>query len=374
MSSQRKHQADDAVTWIMPVRNGMPYLRETLESLCRQTHGNARVIAWDNGSTDGSIEELTKWIPRLIPGQVITGQPMGLGASLAAMVKMADTPFCARIDSDDICLPERLEKQVAFMLAHPEVAVLGSGCNIIDGDGQYVRTIEPVCQSDADHRWKIRFGTTLVHPSVMFRRQVILDAGNYRDIKPGQDLDLWCRVVRRGRLRNLAKPLIDYREHEQSVTATVLSDFSERRQKLLAPHFGTLFPKLDAAQIARVYELYQDNKRLDVTQDDLRLFMGMMMSGDDLGRYGSGYLLRSHECRAMLNNLVMRWMKTKPMVRHAWPMARQLGRFLTGGRVAYLHLQNNRPQTRLDGLRLADANNDSTHRVQTNESVLKRAA
>ena len=114
------------VTWLMPVRNGMPYLPLTLKSIAEQTYKNHRIIVWDNGSTDGTVEELRRWIPSRIPGMIVSERPMRLGPSLAAMVEMAGTPLCARIDADDINLPERLQSQVQFMQAHPEVGVLGA--------------------------------------------------------------------------------------------------------------------------------------------------------------------------------------------------------------------------------------------------------
>ena len=119
----------ERVTWLLPVKNGMPYLPETLASIAAQTYHDWEVLAWDNGSTDGTVEELQKWIPSRLPGRVITGQPLSLGDSLAEMVQQCNTEFCARIDADDVNVPERLERQVAFLLAHPEVAVVGSQIN-----------------------------------------------------------------------------------------------------------------------------------------------------------------------------------------------------------------------------------------------------
>ena len=106
----------ERVTWLIPVLNGMPYISETLASIEAQTYQNWEVLVWDNGSTDGTLEELEKWIPTRLPGRIITGEPLSLGDSLARMVEECKTELCARIDADDINLPERLEKQVAFFL------------------------------------------------------------------------------------------------------------------------------------------------------------------------------------------------------------------------------------------------------------------
>src|SRR6185437_3718216 len=94
------------VTWLLPVRNAMPYLTATLQSIADQTYRNQKIIAWDNGSNDGTAEELHRWIPAMIPGLVISDQPMRLGPSLARMVEMADTELCARMDGDDLNVPD----------------------------------------------------------------------------------------------------------------------------------------------------------------------------------------------------------------------------------------------------------------------------
>ena len=103
------------VTWIIPVLNTAPYLEECLESIYKQTYQNFEVIAWDNGSTDESVTILKKWIPDIIPGRVVTDKPLPLNECLSAMVQMSSTPLCARMDGDDICELNRLEKQVAFL-------------------------------------------------------------------------------------------------------------------------------------------------------------------------------------------------------------------------------------------------------------------
>ena len=126
---------DLRVTWLLPVKNGMPFLPTTLASIAEQTYQNFEVLAWDNGSTDGTLEELRKWIPSCLPGRIVSDRPMGLGVSLAEMVKEARTELCARIDADDVNLPDRLEKQVEFLRVHPDVALVGTQFIRLDQNG-----------------------------------------------------------------------------------------------------------------------------------------------------------------------------------------------------------------------------------------------
>src|SRR4051812_48373516 len=112
------------VTWLLPVRNGMPYLPMTLASIARQTYQNFTVIAWDNGSNDGTLEVLHQWIGPKLPGVLVTDRARGLGASMAAMVEMARTELCAVIHADDINIESRLDRQVSFMTDHPKAILV----------------------------------------------------------------------------------------------------------------------------------------------------------------------------------------------------------------------------------------------------------
>ena len=208
----------ERATWLLPVKNGMPYLTETLASIEAQTYRHWEVLAWDNGSTDETVAELRRWIPSRLPGRVISDRPLSLGHSLARMVEIAETEFCARIDADDINLPERLERQVAFLLEHPEVGVVGSQIEFI-GEHECAcpeAWMQP--SSDAEIRWKLRWENALHHPTVMFRRSVVLAAGNYADCMPYEDYDLWMRVALIAEIANIPRALVKYRFHPTSVT------------------------------------------------------------------------------------------------------------------------------------------------------------
>lgn len=210
----------EKVTWLLPVKNGMPYLPETLDSIAGQTYPDWEVLAWDNGSTDGTVEELHRWIPSRLPGQVITEHPLPLGQALAEMVKLAPTELCARIDADDINLPQRLEKQVAYLQQHPEIAVLGSQVNRLDSQGvdHGLWTVYPLQPNDILH-FMLR-SCVIWHPTVLLRKSRILAAGNYRHVPSAEDYDLWLRVARHDRLANLSDSLVQYRVHDKSVTQT----------------------------------------------------------------------------------------------------------------------------------------------------------
>lgn len=235
------------ITWLLPVRNGMPFLPETLASLENQTFQDAEILAWDNGSTDGTIETLKEWIPSRIPGRVITDCPLSLAGSLAALVAEARTEFCARIDADDLAHPDRLEKQIAFLRANPEIALVGSSAHLINRSGERVGHWEfPAGTFDIQH--ELLFQPAIIHPSVLFRREAVLAAGNYREVSSlsnppaphhlGEDYDLWIRLALNYPIRNLPEPLISYRRHDNNATTVFVADqgLYTTNNKVIAGH------------------------------------------------------------------------------------------------------------------------------------------
>lgn len=233
-----------AVTWIMPVLNGMPFLPEALTSIQRQTFANHQLYVWDNGSTDGTVECLREWIPHRIPGKVFTGQPLSLGLSLARLLESAPSPLVARMDADDICEPHRLAVQVAHLEKHHELAVIGSERTSIDLEGNEL----PRRSRFPSDYFEILHATLraprVLHPSTLMRRDLILEAGGYLDLSTAEfpywceDYDLWLRVLSKFKVAALEEPLIRYRYNPHSLTETEMrlnrSANAKRRAWLLS--------------------------------------------------------------------------------------------------------------------------------------------
>ena len=212
-----------SVTWLLPVKNGMPFLPETLASIEAQTCKDFQVLAWDNGSTDGTIDQLKSWIPSRLPGRVVDDHPAGLGDSLAQMVSIVDTEFCARIDADDINLSHRLDTQLSFLKKNPEVAVVGSQVIRIDESGQEHEQYFSLPEKHDDILHRMLHAWAMWHPTVLFRRKAILAAGNYRNWDPCiEDYDLWMRVALSYKLANLEECLVKYRVRSTSATTLAI--------------------------------------------------------------------------------------------------------------------------------------------------------
>ncbi len=312
------------VTWLLPVRDAMPYLTETLASIAAQRYPEHRILAWDNGSTDGSAEELRRWIPATIPGRVVTDRPMGLGAALACMVQEADTELCARIDGDDITEPDRLSKQVAFMQRHPKVVLVGSGFTVMNRAGGDRQPICPPNLTDPQVRWALRRGNAIHHPTVMFRRSAILSAGNYRDRTPGQDHDLWIRLGQIGRMVNLPDILLHYRVHDASITRRHHESAAAVAEQIVAEHDALLYPGLTPFEAERLHDLLADSHRLDVRFHDCTALVKTALRIARISGDPPWHFLGSDRYRHQLSNLLVRWIKTRPGMRPLWPMFRRL--------------------------------------------------
>ena len=205
-------------TVIIPILNAMPFLTEALASLEAQTFKNFDVCLWDNGSTDGSVDEAQRWIPGRLKGRVVTGNPLPLHECLARMVEETQTEFVARMDGDDVCLLERFELQLQEMQRNPGLAALGAQRVEIDAEGKSLPkgVAMPVCFSDVLSRLLVV--NALLHPTIMFRRSAILSAGNYGLCeKPCEDYDLWLRVAKNFELRNSERVFLKYRVHEGGI-------------------------------------------------------------------------------------------------------------------------------------------------------------
>jgi glycosyltransferase involved in cell wall biosynthesis len=209
------------VSVLLPVHNGESFLQGAVRSVLAQSFGDFELLVLDDGSTDGSrriAEGLAAEDPRV---RVLSWDNQGIVGSLNAGLEQARGPLIARMDADDVARPTRFARQVAYLDAHPETVALGTHALLIGPEG------DPICpwfvllegHDEIDRRLlSSDGGGTLIHPTVMMRREPLMALGGYRiDYQWAEDLDLFLRLAERGRLANLPETLLDYRQHLSSV-------------------------------------------------------------------------------------------------------------------------------------------------------------
>lgn len=221
------------VSVLMSVYNAAHYLREAVESILRQTFTNLEVIIIDDGSTDASgaiLDACARRDPRI---HLIRRPNKGLTRSLNEGLALARGTFVARMDADDVALPERIERQVGYLQNHPECVAVGSRMLMLDPDGEPVGPFETPVEHEAIDQYNLTWGGGgIPHPTAMIRRDALDRIGGYREEFPvAQDGDLFLRLAEVGRLANLPEILLQYRLHLSSIS-------TQLRAKQI--HFGRL--------------------------------------------------------------------------------------------------------------------------------------
>jgi hypothetical protein len=202
-----------AVSWLLCAHVIDDHLKLSIDSCLCQTFVDFELLFIANGPRALEVAEFVAgWCG--VDGRVrIFSTPIRhLSFSLSLGLHHSRAALIARMDSDDISRSDRLEQQVAFMSEHPDVAVIGSFYEIIDNDGHVQRTVtNPL--SDKAIRQGLMRGNPFCHPTVMFRRQVVWDAGGYLGGLHAEDYDLWCRLSLNPKIRfaNLPQVCLSYR-------------------------------------------------------------------------------------------------------------------------------------------------------------------
>jgi glycosyltransferase involved in cell wall biosynthesis len=206
------------VSVVLPVLNGERYLRASVDSVLAQTFRDFELLIIDDGSTDSSRAIAESYDdPRV--RILINEQNLGLPKSFNVGLRAARGSLIARHDADDIALPTRFEKQVAWLDAHPEVVLLGTQARTIDANGRPVADVgnsKPL--GTMGIRWGLLFFNPFIHTTVMYRREEIVALGMYNETyDASEDLDLWSRVIAKYECANLPDTLVQYRAHGESV-------------------------------------------------------------------------------------------------------------------------------------------------------------
>jgi glycosyltransferase involved in cell wall biosynthesis len=213
--------AAPTISVLLPVYNAERYLDEAVMSILSQSFADFEFIIIDDGSTDGSLKLLQHYANNDPRVRLVSRANTGYCKALNEALSLARGEFIARMDADDVALPQRFEKQVRFLREHPEVIVVGGAVDLIDGEGRMLlRTPQP--ESDQEIQKAALSGRCLiVHSTAMIRREPMVRAGGYDEaLAPSEDLDLWLRLGEIGKLENLPDVLGKYRLHTASACAT----------------------------------------------------------------------------------------------------------------------------------------------------------
>jgi glycosyltransferase involved in cell wall biosynthesis len=204
------------VSVLLVMRDAAPYLHDAIESVLAQTFPDFELLIFDDGSTDASwaiADAYAKGDPRI---QLYRGSAAGLAVWLREGVQRARGELIARMDADDVALPERFARLVQHLDAHPGCVAVSSDVLLVDPERRPIRRHRAPRSHEEIEQALWRAQGAMACP--MLRRSAVLQAGNYRaDRHATEDSDLYLRLAEIGRLANLPDVLYEYRRHEASI-------------------------------------------------------------------------------------------------------------------------------------------------------------
>ena len=214
------------VSVLLPVWNAERYLAGAIESVLAQSFADFELLIVDDGSTDGSTALIRRYRDRRIR-RIENEKNLGVTRSLNLGLELAHGRYVARMDADDLCAPERLERQVAFLDAHPEVALVASRARWVDALGAEIGIIDTPADGETLRR-RLRRGNWIVHGTVMMRAEAVRALGGYDEsMERAQDYDLWLRLSERHPIAALPDLLYTWRDHGGSVSRRHLEQQNE---------------------------------------------------------------------------------------------------------------------------------------------------
>jgi glycosyltransferase involved in cell wall biosynthesis len=221
------------VSVVIPVHNGEKYLAQAIESVLGQTFRDFELLIVDDGSTDGTAAIIRSYTERDPRVRCLSQENRGVAAAGNRGLQEARTEWVARLDADDVFLPEKLERQVAFLRRNPDAQIIGTLASFISHAGRplgLVGTEGPYTPAEFYRLVRADRPIYFVNSSTLMRRETVLSIGGYREpFAPAEDVDLWIRMMEQGHLMlKVPEPLLLYRLHGESLTMTL-----NARQRLL---------------------------------------------------------------------------------------------------------------------------------------------
>ena len=230
------------VSVLMSVHNGLPFVQEAVESVLAQTLSDFELLLYDDASSDGTTDYLMGLRdPRLSVFR--NEENLGLTATLNRGLELAKGEYVARMDADDVAVPERLERQVKFLEENLDVGLVGSSRILIDERGDFIAAAFAT-PDDLGIRWKCLLGNPFAHPTVVIRKRV-LDAHGLRydeGFITAQDYELWTRLLPRTRGVNLSEPLLRYRLRDAGLSRSRRTEQLENHDRIAWTAIRRLVP------------------------------------------------------------------------------------------------------------------------------------
>lgn len=231
---------ESLISVVMPTYNAENYLREAIESIIAQTYCNFELLVIDDVSRDQTREIVMEYAEADRRIKLIDGPQKGIAAALNYGISLAAGVYVARMDADDIALPERLEKQVAAMENDDELGVCMTQILALRGS----ELIEAaVCREEYEEiLCDTMFNNNICHPTVMFRKKVLDQGWRYQEHILAEDYDMWTRMLPKVKFKALSDILLYYRiDCAEKLTVTNQKQVRKAAAKIIRSYILSLF-------------------------------------------------------------------------------------------------------------------------------------
>ena len=245
------------VTALLPVRNGEQWMPNAIDNLNRTLTPEDEIIIVDDGSTDKTMEIIKsgKFIAPLI---LLSSQSPGLVAALNLGITHSRNQWIARFDVDDFYFDNRLELQLENI--QDEVVAVFSDFKIYTEARQYLGYIPSPLTHNGIYLSLLNSERN-AHPSVIYRKDAVIQAGAYRDQDfPCEDLSLWLRLAKVGKLSGIPAPTLNYLLRKSSITGSRYLEAKAKTLLTLEEYFDSQF-SLDLSKVKQSMHLYRDLPR-----------------------------------------------------------------------------------------------------------------
>ncbi len=256
-----------AISVIMSVYNGAAHLYPCMQSILQQRFADFEFLIVDDGSTDASAEILRDFADSDRRIKLTIRENRGLVASLNELIANANAPYLARMDCDDIAMPERFGLQCDYLNLHPRIGILGTNTHDLNEAGVLLPRPDGYPADNAGVQAMLKNGPPVCHPSVMMRAEIARELGGYRAaFRHAEDYDLWLRASRMTEISNLPERLLLYRRSAGQVSQKFAQEQAKAAAVAWLDHVyaarngSSLFDGCDSLPEVDDLDVYFDNE------------------------------------------------------------------------------------------------------------------
>jgi glycosyltransferase involved in cell wall biosynthesis len=235
----------------------------TIKSILNQTYSDFEIIYLDDNSTDNSFELIyTLKDPRL---KIYKNDiRLGLIFSLNLAISLTDKKYIIRFDSDDILLPTFLETRLSHL--SEDLVLLGENILITDSNLKIISKTKFPSEDRAIKNVLFNLKNSINQPGVLLKKDAVLAAGGYKDVKAAEDFDLWIRLIKHGEFKNTNTYLVLYRVTGNSLTNKTFQDIAKTMILSLSNYDNKIINTIQVKMFLKFYNYYNYKRGFSLTK------------------------------------------------------------------------------------------------------------